>query len=93
MPPILLLIRETSCVCSNHPLFQRTDVQKMWRTTNFMFGGRFGVSQMYAEDSLCSTLANFFINKSTPANTVGTKVLYNPSVEVVGGIFVKFKYR
>ncbi len=56
MPSILLLLRQTGCVCvcSKRPRFQRTGLQKNAGNIHFMFGGRFGFSQTGAEDGLWS---------------------------------------
>ncbi len=37
IPPILLLIRQTGCVCANRHLFQRTGLQKMRELGNYTF--------------------------------------------------------
>jgi hypothetical protein len=54
-----------------------------------MFGARFGVSQMGAEYGLRRTSADFFINKSVPANRKkGFYTSHLPKNEEIGGIFV-----
>jgi hypothetical protein len=50
-------------VCAQTAIFSAKPVPKNAGTKQFMFGGRFGVSQTGADYGLCRTLVDFFIKK------------------------------
>jgi hypothetical protein len=60
IPSLLLLLRQTGCVCANRHIFQTNQSPKNVGTIHFMFGGRFGVSQKGEEYGSRKTSANFF---------------------------------
>ncbi len=67
-PPILLLLRQTGCVCAQCPLFQQTGLQKLRELYIFCLEGGL-VSHKRARNTGCAAVWRIFSsNKSVPAN-------------------------
>jgi hypothetical protein len=85
MPPILLLLRQTGCVCANRPLFQQTSLQKIWELYILCLEGGL-LSRKQVHRRLAQYLADFFIklkcaNRKTDYHTT-------QSAREVGGLEV-----